>query len=190
MLAASPRRFTVEEYHRLAEVGVLHEDDRVELLNGVIVNMMPIGPFHGGSVNRLNHMFERLSRDRWVTSVQNPVQIGEHNEPQPDLMLLRPRDDFYVSSHAQPADVLLLIEVSDSTLLIDRDDKLPIYAAAGIVEVWIVNLSERVVEVYSSPANGAYAKVRRVEPGGALAPLAFPDVDIDTVALLQPGIGL
>ena len=76
MLAAPPRRFTVDEYHRLAEVGVLHEDDRVELLNGVIVDMMPIGPFHGGSVNRLNRMFERLGRDRWVTSIQNPVHIG------------------------------------------------------------------------------------------------------------------
>jgi Uma2 family endonuclease len=189
MLAAPPRRFTVEEYHRLAELGVLHEDDRVELLNGVIVDMMPIGPFHGGSVNRLIRMFERLSRDRWITSAQNPVPIGEHNEPQPDLLLLRPRNDFYVASHARPEEVFLLIEVADSTLLIDREDKLPIYAAAGITEVWIVNLPERVIEVYSSPSNGAYANVRRVPPGGALAPLAFPDAEIDTAALLQPKTG-
>ena len=187
MLAAPPRRFTVEEYHRLAEVGVLHENDRVELLNGVIVDMMPIGPFHGGLVNRLIRMFERLGRDRWVTSAQNPVHIGEHNEPQPDLLILRPRDDFYVAKHPRPEDVFLLIEVSDSTLLIDREDKLPIYAAAGIAEVWIVNLPERVIEVYSSPQNGAYAQVRQVRPGGALAPSAFPDAAIDTAALLQAG---
>ena len=184
MLAAPPRRFTVEEYHRLAEVGVLHEDDRVELLNGVIVNMMPIGPFHGGSVIRLTRIFERISGDRWFTSVQNVVHLGEHNEPQPDLLLLRPREDFYTTKHPESDDVFLLIEVSDSTLLVDREDKLPIYATAGIVEVWIVNLPERVVEVYSSPANGAYSNYRRVVPGESLAPAAFPDAQIDTSALL------
>jgi Uma2 family endonuclease len=185
VIAASPHRFTTEEYHRLAEVGVLREGDRVELLDGVIVNMMPIGPFHGGSVNRLNRLFERASRDRWVTSIQNPVHINQRCEPQPDVLLLRPRDDFYDARLPEPADVFLLIEVSDSTLLIDRDDKLPIYARAGIAEVWIVNLPERVVEVYASPVNGAYAQVRRVQPGEALAPAAFPDAEIDTAALLQ-----
>jgi len=185
MIAAPQRLFTVEEYHRLAEVGVLHEDDRVELLNGLIVNMMPIGPFHGGSVNRLNRLFERLSQDRWLTSVQNPVHLGEHNEPQPDLLLLRPRDDFYNAGHPRPEDVFLLIEVSDSTLLIDREEKLPIYARAGIPEVWIVNLAERKIEVYSAPAAGAYTQSRRVLPGAPLAPLAFPDAVVDTAALLQ-----
>ena len=164
---------------------MLHEDDRVELLDGVIVSMMPIGPFHGGSVKRLNHIFEKANRGRWITAAQDPVHIGEHNEPQPDLLLLHPRADFYTSKHPEPADVFLLIEVSDSTLLIDREDKLPIYARAGIAEVWIVNLPERVVEAYSSPVNGAYADVRRVQPGEALAPAAFPDAEIDTAALLQ-----
>ena len=184
MLAAPPRRFTVEEYHRLAEVGVLHENDRVELLNGVIVDMMPIGPFHGSSVKRLNHVFEKANAGRWVTSTQDPIRIGDHNEPEPDLALLHPREDFYLEKHPVPADVFLLIEVSDSTLLIDREDKLPIYATAGIVEVWIVNLPERLVEVYSSPKNGKYTEVRKVHPGGALAPAAFPDAAIDTAALL------
>ena len=185
MLAAPPRRFTVEEYHRLAEVGVLQEDDRVELLDGVIISMMPIGPFHGGSVKRLTHVFEKANRGRWITAAQDPVHIGEHNEPQPDLLLLHPRADFYTAKHPGPADVFLLVEVSDSTLLIDREDKLPIYARAEIAEVWIVNLPERVVEVYSSPVKGAYSQVRRVVPGEALAPAAFPDAQIDTAALLQ-----
>lgn len=185
MTAAPPRRFTVEEYHRLAEVGVLHEDDRVELLNGVIVNMMPIGPFHGGSVNRLNRLFERVSRDRWVTSVQGPLQIHPHHEPQPDLLLLKPRDDFYGSRHPRPEDVYLLIEVSDSTLLIDREEKLPIYAKARIQEVWIMNLPERVIEVYTAPRDGEYTEMRRVAPGETLAPSAFPDAAIDTGTLLR-----
>ena len=184
MIAASPHRFNAEEYHRLAEIGVLREGDRVELLKGVIVNMMTIGPFHGGSVNRLNRIFERACRDRWVTSIQKPVHIDQHSEPQPDVLLLRPRDDFYDASLPRPEDVFLLIEVSDSTLLIDRED-LPIYAQAGIEEVWIVNLPERVIEVYASPVNGAYAETRRVVPGGALAPAAFPDAEIDTAALLH-----
>ena len=166
-------------------MGVLREDERVELLDGVIINMMPIGPFHGGSVNRLNRMFERLSRDRWLTSVQNPVHIGEHNEPQPDLLLLHPREDFYAGKHPRPPDVFLLIEVSDSTLIIDREEKLPIYARARIAEVWIVNLPERLIEVYSSPADGEYAECRRVRAGDTLAPSAFPDAIIDTAALLQ-----
>ncbi len=185
MTVAPPRRFTVEEYHRLAEVGVLHEDDRVELLNGVIVDMMPIGPFHGGSVKRLNHLFERISRGRWVTSVQDPVHIGEHSEPQPDLLLLRPRDDFYSTRHPEPADVFLLIEVADSTLLIDREEKLPIYARACIPEVWIVNLPERRIEVYTAPGNGEYTQMQSVSGGQALAPAAFPDAEIDTAALLD-----
>ena len=185
MTAAPPRRFTVDEYHRLAEVGVLHEDDRVELLNGVIVNMMPIGPFHGGSVNRLNQIFTQAGGGRWITSVQNPVHIGQHNEPQPDLLLLHPRDDFYESRHPEPADVYLLIEVSDSTLLTDREEKLPIYAKGGIPEVWIVNLPERVIEVYTTPLAGEYTVSRRVHGGDPLAPVAFPDAAIDTAALLH-----
>lgn len=185
MTAATQRRFTVEEYHRLAEVGVLHEDDRVELLNGVIVNMMPIGPFHGGSVKRLNHIFERASRDRWLTSVQDVVQIGEHSEPQPDIALLKPREDFYRSRHPHPEDVFLLVEVSDSTLLTDREEKLPIYAKGGVAEVWIVNLPEKVVEVYADPVAGEYRSTRRVRAGEPLAPAAFPDAIVDTAALLK-----
>ena len=185
MIVAPRYRFTAEKYHQLAAVGVLCENERVELLDGVIIDMQPIGPSHAACVRRLTHCFEQANRDRWVTGVQNPVCIGGYDEPQPDLLLLQPRPDFYTSKHPEPADVFLLVEVSDSTLLIDREDKLPIYAHAGIAEVWIVNLPERVVEVYASPVNGAYAQTRRVLPGGALAPAAFPDAEIDTAALLQ-----
>ena len=184
MTAASIRRFTVEEYHRLAEVGVLHEDERVELLNGVIVPMVPIGPFHGGSVKRLVHLFERQSRDRWITSAQDPLLLGPNDEPQPDLMLLKPDANFYCGRHPEPQDVFLLIEVADSTLLTDRQEKLPIYARAGIPEVWIVNLPERVVEVYSQPTETGFAQTRNFRPGDSLSPSAFSDVTIDTLALL------
>jgi Uma2 family endonuclease len=117
--------------------------------------------------------------------VQNPVYIGQHNEPQPDLLLLHPRDDFYESRHPRPEDVYLLIEVSDSTLLTDREEKLPIYAKGGIPEVWIVNLPERVIEVYTAPVAGEYTVSRRVLGGDPLAPSAFPDAAIDTATLLH-----
>lgn len=105
MLAAPVRRFTVEEYYRLAEAGVLQEDERVELLDGVIVPKMPIGPFHGGSVNWLVHIFGNPSAGRWITSTQNAIDLGEHDEPQPDLALLRPVRDFYRSRDPQAADI-------------------------------------------------------------------------------------
>jgi len=184
MIDAPVRRFTVEEYHRLAESGVLQEDERVELLNGQIIDMMPIGPFHGGSVNWFAEIFHDLSHRRWITSTQNPVRLGPHDEPQPDLLLLRPRADFYRAQHPGPTDVYLLVEVSDSTLLIDRAEKLPVYARAGISEVWIVNLPERMVEVYRTPVNGSYTEAQKVRPGEPLAPAAFPDAAIDTAALL------
>lgn len=182
-MTALIRQFTVDEYHRLAELGVLHSDERVELLNGQIITMLPIGPFHGGSVKRLVNAFERLSRDRWITSVQDPVRLDEHDEPQPDLMLLRPDPNFYTERHPGPNDVYLLLEVSDSTLLLDRQDKLPVYARAGIPEVWIVNLPERLIEAYSVPVNGAYSHCRKVSAGETVAPAAFPDAVIDPALL-------
>lgn len=173
----------------MGEAGVLRSADRVELLNGIIVDMLPIGPFHGGVVNRLIHVFEQLSQGRWVTSAQNPVSIDEYSEPQPDLLLLRPRDDFYDSGHPKPHDVLLLVEVADSTLRSDREGKLPIYAAAGIREVWLINLPERVVEVYTKPDGRRYTSMRRVRPIETLAPEAFPDAVVDVSKLLGGGVG-
>lgn len=184
MTLAPAYRFSVGKFHALVEAGVLRGDERVELLNGQIVDMAPIGPFHGGSVKRLNAIFQHQDRNRWITSTQDPLRLGEHDEPQPDLMLLRPEPDFYTSRHPTPADVFLLIEVSDSTLLLDREEKLPLYARAGIPEVWIVNLPERLVEVYTAPASGAYTSLRKVRPGDSLAPTAFPDAAVDTAALL------
>ena len=120
-------RFSVEEYYRMAETGVLKPDARVELLNGEITDMSPIGPFHGGVVNYLNEVFTAVRRGRWVTAVQNPVHLSDDSEPQPDLLLLKPSADFYRKRHPRPEDVCLLIEVSDTSLARDRDDKLPAY---------------------------------------------------------------
>src|SRR5256885_12561625 len=140
MLAPTKHRFNVKEYYRMAERGVLKPDARVELLNGEIIDMSPIGPLHGGVTNYLNQVFSVASKGRWMTAVQNPLRLDDHSEPQPDLALLKPSPDFYRTRHPQPEDVYLLAEVCDASLITDRDAKRPIYARAGLAEARIVNL--------------------------------------------------
>jgi Uma2 family endonuclease len=139
-------RFTVEEYHKMGEAGLLSEDDRVELIDGEIVDMAPVGTRHLACVVALNHLFVEASGGRYFVSVQNPVALGERNEPQPDLSLLRTRPDPTAARPPGPGDVFLVVEVSDTTLAYDRDVKLPRYAQAGVPEVWIVDLEGRRVE--------------------------------------------
>ena len=170
------RLFTVDEYYRMAESGILSEDDRVELIEGEIIKMSPIGRRHAGCVNRLNSLFwERLGR-RAVVSVQNPVRLSDRTEPQPDIALLIPRADFYSEGHPQPQEVLLLIEVADTTIEYDREVKIPLYAQAGISEVWVVDLVEELVEVYRQPSVNEYAEVRQFRRGENLSLQAFSDV--------------
>ena len=169
----------------MAETGVLQPDARVELLDGEIIDMSPIGSFHGGVTNCLNEIFTAASKRRWVTAVQNPVRLDDHSEPQPDLVLLKPTPDFYRRQHPGPADVYLLIEVSDSSLSIDREAKLPAYGRAGIAEVWIVNLIDQTVEVYREPHFAGYASKVILRSGDQAAPKSFPDVTVDVTELLQ-----
>src|SRR5262249_52461293 len=149
---AMRKRFTVEDYYRMAEAGILNPTDRVELIEGEIVEMSPIGDRHAMTVNRATMLLARGLGDRVVVSVQNAVRINRYNEPQPDVVLVRPREGFYGRSHPQPDDVILLIEVADTTLHYDRDIKLPICARSGIPEVWIVNLTSDTVETYRQPS--------------------------------------
>ena len=169
----------------MAETGVLRPGARVELLDGRIIDMSPIGPFHGGVTNYLNQVFTAAARGRWVISVQNPVHLDDHSEPQPDLMLVKPVADFYRKRHPQPADVFLLIEVSDSTLAADQENKLPAYGRAGVPEVWLVNLNELTVEIYREPHFAGYGSKTVLHPGDQAAPLAFPDVVVDVGELLK-----
>ena len=165
MQAVTERRtFTVDEYHQMAETGILTEDDRVELINGEIIAMSPINSPHGGHVKSINALFTKLLGDQAIVSVQDPLVIGDASEPEPDVMLLKPRDDFYTNAHPQPSDVYLLIEVADSSLPIDRKVKLPVYAAAGVPEVWIVNLTDKQIEVFRSPSAERYQQTETIKP--------------------------
>jgi Uma2 family endonuclease len=171
------RRFTVHDYYAMADAGILDEDDRVELIEGDIVEMASIGSQHAACVDRLNR-FLQAAGESAVVRVQNPVRLSDLTEPQPDLALLRPRDDFYAAAHPGPADTMLIVEVSHSTLGHDREIKLPLYATAGIPEVWIVNPEDDVVEVYRDPVRGRYARQERVGRDGVLQPLALPSLQI------------
>lgn len=173
-----PRLFTVEEYDRMGEAGILGEDDRVELINGEIVQMTPIGSHHAACVHRLVALLSKHVAGRAIVLVQNPVRASELSEPQPDLGLLRLRDDFYAEAHPGPDDVHLLVEVADSSLDYDRSVKAALYAAAGVPELWIVDLACRQIESCRLPGADGYREVRQVAAGGRLAPLAFPDVSL------------
>ena len=171
----------------MAETGVLRPEARVELLNGQILNMSPIGPSHGSAVMRLNDFFSNLPRGRWLLAVQDPIALDDYSEPQPDLMLLKRAPDFYEKRHPAPDDVFLLIEVSDSTVDFDRAEKLPLYGRAGIREVWIVNLADQSIEVYRDPHYQGYASTEILRPGSQARPLAFPDAAVDVAGLLRHG---
>ena len=185
MLVQAQHRFRVADYYRMAETGVLKPDVRVELLDGKIIDMLPIGPFHAGSVKRLNRLFNRLAAGRWLVSAQDPLHLDEYSEPQPDLMLLKPVADDYTSRHPGPEDVFLLIEVADTTLAYDREQKLPRYGRAGIPEVWILNLVDKTGEVYREPHFSGYGWNRILRSGEKASPLVFPDVAVDVAELLK-----
>ena len=178
------RRFTVDEYHRMAETGILGEDDRVELLDGEIVLMTPMGTRHWSTVARLTERFRDLVGQRAIVSVQLPVRLGRYAEPEPDLALLKRREDFYAERLPEPGDVLLVVEVTDSSRRADRDQKIPLYARAGIAEVWLVDLPRDVIEVYREPAAGAYRSVQTVARDGTLAILKLPGVSIQASEVL------
>jgi Uma2 family endonuclease len=180
------RRFTVDEYHRMGEAGILREDDRVELIDGEIVEMTPIGSRHAGCVNRLNHIFGRALGERVVVAVQNPLSAPPASEPQPDLMLLRPRSDFYASSHPSAGDVWLVVEVADTSVPFDRSVKIPLYARAEIPEVWLVDLTTDGVEVYRRPAASRYAETSRRQRGERLDCAAIPDLVLRVEEILGP----
>jgi Uma2 family endonuclease len=176
--------FTVADYHRLAEVGILGEDDRVELLEGQVVVMSPIGPRHAGCVDRLTRLLSRLVGNAAIVRVQNPVVLGQRAEPEPDLALLRPPIERYAAAHPQPADVMLVIEVADSSLDYDREVKLPLYAAAGIPEVWLVDLEGERILLYRSPGPDGDAEAIAASRGESISPLGLPGIVMDVGEIL------
>jgi Uma2 family endonuclease len=178
------RKFTVEEYHKMVESEILTENDRVELIRGEILEMSPIGTKHAACVNRLVNLLVQLLGKQVIVAAQNPVVLNNNSEPQPDVALLKHRDDFYETAHPQSEDIFLLIEVSDSTLMYDREEKIPLYAQAKIIEVWLVDINSQTVEVYQQPTDTGYQLMRKFTAGQNLTILALPDVNITVNQIL------
>ena len=184
MSVLTPHRFTVEDYYRMAEVGILKPDAKVELIDGEIIDMLPAGPFHSGSIDHLVLAFSDKANGRWITSSQRAVRLNQESEPEPDVVLLKTPLSKYKRAHPVAADVYLVVEVADSSLSYDRTKKLQLYATGGIPEVWILNIPQRVLEVYRSPTGLRYQDSVTLHDGSA-APLAFPDAEIDVAELLR-----
>lgn len=179
------RRFTLDEYHRMGETGILRPDDRVELIQGEIIEMSPIGSLHAATVARIHHLFSTRLGSRAVVWVQNPLLLTRHqSEPEPDIMLLAPRADFYAAGLPEPSSVRLLVEVADSSLLYDRRTKFPLYARAGVAEGWLVNIDAARVEIHHGRSRGRYRVVRVPGPSEIFSPAAFPDLKITLRDLL------
>jgi len=173
------RRLTVDDYYRMAEVGILPPDARVELIDGEIIDMAPPGSPHAATVHYLTEVLVRAAAGKASVLVQNPVRLSEYTEPQPDVALLRRRDDFYRERHPRADDVLLIVEVAATSLRFDRDRKLPLYASHGIPEMWLVDLGgERLVR-HRAPKQGSYTLVDEPDLGTAFEVSALAGVAVD-----------
>jgi Uma2 family endonuclease len=176
-------KLTVDDYDRMAEAGILGEDDRVELIDGDIIDMVPIGQDHAATVNKLTRALVIAFGDRAIVSVQNPVRLNRLNEPRPDFAVFRPHADFYATGERPgPADTLLVIEVADSSLRYDRTVKLPLYARTSIPEVWIVDLRSRMMDVHRSPSGDGFATLTTHGQDDTVALSQAPEI---TVAVRQ-----
>ncbi len=176
-------RFTADSYEQMIRAGILKADDRVELIEGEIIEMSPIGERHAACVKRLLRLFTRNLGDRAIVAVQDPIRLDDQSEPQPDLAILKPRDDFYASGHPGPADILLLIEVADSSIDADRG-KLRLYARAGIAEAWLVDLEKGRIEIHRKPGRKGYSDVRNASRKDRVSPAAFAGIELPVDQLL------
>ncbi|HXV44508.1 MAG TPA: Uma2 family endonuclease [Anaerolineae bacterium] len=178
------RLFTVGEYHQMIEAGILAEDDRVELIEGEVIEISPIGSRHAACVKRLNQLFAEQLGKLALISVQDPIHLNEQSEPEPDLALLQARADFYVQAHPEPEDILLVVEVAETSIEYDQQVKLPLYARNGIAEVWLVHLAAHLIEVYRQPAPAGYGQIQQLRRGESLSPQAFPQLDLTVDEIL------
>jgi Uma2 family endonuclease len=178
------RWFTASEYNRMAEAGILTEDDRVELIEGEIVEMSPIGSRHAACVNRLNMLLSSQAGQTFIVSVQNPIVVDDYSEPEPDVAVLRMRGDYYEQELPTVSDVLLVIEVADTSVEIDRSVKIPLYARAGVPVTVLVDLPRELIEVHSEPANGQYQSVQIFRRGDSLQLKALPQLNLSVEAIL------
>lgn len=184
MAVIARRRFTADEYQRMGETGILSREDRVELIDGEVMSMSPIGPPHGAHVDRATRTFVLKAGDHAIVRVQGAVRLDRFNEPQPDVVLLRPRTDYYASAHPGPADILLVLEVADSSLDYDRSVKMGLYARLGVTEFWLVDVNARLLTRFSDPGPDGYRTQQDDGRGRLVAPAQLPACLVSTDDLL------
>lgn len=177
--------FTVHDYHLMGEKGILPSDQRFELIHGEIIEMSPSKSYHAGVINDLIIIFGELLEKKWMLTVQNPIVLNDYNEPEPDLAIAKRRKDRYKKSHPKPEDILVLIEVADSTLEKDREMKLPLYASAGIPETWIINLQDQQIEVSTEPSEKGYANLHIYRKGDVIKHELIKELKVDEIFLEQ-----
>ncbi|MCC6510013.1 MAG: Uma2 family endonuclease [Pirellulaceae bacterium] len=183
-MAVTRHLFTAQQYHEMIEHGIFKEDEPIELIRGEIIRKLPIGNPHAATVNRLNRLLSKQLADDVILSIQNPIWLGD-SEPEPDVAILHFREDLYSSRRPMAEDVLLLVEVADSSLAYDREIKGDVYAQAGISEYWIVNLNQATIEVYLDPqSDGRFATVITARSGDTLKPRKVAGLSIEVSAIL------
>jgi Uma2 family endonuclease len=179
------KKFTVGQYHQMIESGILTARDRVELLNGEIIEMSPVGRRHAACVDRLTELLILQLAGKAIVRAQNPIRLSDDSEPQPDIAILRRREDFYATGHPQPEDIFLVIEVADTTVAFDHEIKIPTYAQDNIAVVWLIDLNAEVVEVFQEPTAQGYLKHQRSQRGQSLMLPNFSDIEIEVDRILD-----
>jgi Uma2 family endonuclease len=178
--------FTIKEYYQLAESGIFNDKSRVELIKGEIIDMSPIGTHHSGwTMHLLNRIFLQLMPHEVYVDMQNPIRLQDDTEPEPDLTVLAPRELPYFEAHPTAKDVLLLIEVADSSLEYDRDTKIPIYAENGIPECWLFDVKKNELTIYRQPSSKGYREIYHPRLDESITLSAMPDISIDLKTLFQ-----
>jgi len=175
-----PKKYpiTITHFQKMIEMGIFDENEHIELIDGELIAMAPIGPGHSSQTRKLNRQFSQSVGDLALVDMQNPIVLDDHSEPEPDLALLRPSDDFYKAASPTAKDVLLLVEVADSSLNYDKKTKIPLYARQGIPEVWLINLPDKQVEIYRNPSEEGYRQILLPEKQACISPRLLPEVSI------------
>lgn len=171
----------------MGEAGIFRPNERVELIEGEIIAMSPIGSLHAAWVNQLARVFVQQTSDEITVHIQNPVRLSEDTEPEPDLVLLSPREKPYSEEHPTSKDILLVVEIADSSLVYDRDRKVPLYARYGIPEVWIIDLQSSKLTIYLEPSRDGYRKILQPAPADDVSPTLLPEVKVGFATLFKKG---
>ena len=178
------RYFNVDEYYRMARASILKPDDRVELIEGEIIKMSPIGSPHAACVSRLDDLLHDFDKRKVMVRIQNPIRLDDFSEPVPDVVILKSRRDYYSTRHPIPSDVFIIIEVAETSVVADRHIKIPLHARSLIPEVWLINLPKKVIEVYFDPVAGSYRKSRKYKRGETAVAQSVPGLELEVNDIL------